>query len=141
MAAGRERIHENFHSGHTSPFGPRPIIMDAWTLLRERGLNPKLGTQVVILDQSELQQRRQQSPIPTGSPILAELVDLATRNELLAVILDTQNIVLHRGGHHNALAAADQFGFVDGACWDLNHAGVNAAGLAQILGTPITVNR
>jgi transcriptional regulator of acetoin/glycerol metabolism len=69
------------------------------------------------------------------------LVDLAGRNELLAVVLDADNIVLHRGGHDNALAAADRLGYVEGACWNLDHAGVNAAGLAPIFGRPTTVNR
>jgi len=136
-----ERIHQDFHSGHAGPLGPRPIILDAWTLLRKHGLQPERGTRVVILDQSELQQRRQQSQIPAGSPVLAELNDLAVRNGLLAVVLNDHSHVLHRGGHRNALAAADRLGFVDGACWDLRHAGVNAAGLVQILGVPVTVNR
>jgi hypothetical protein len=135
------RIHEDFQRGHAGPFGPRPIILDAWTLLRKHGLYPERGTRVVILDRSELQQRRQQSPIPTGSPVLAELNDLAARNGLLAVVLDAHSHVLHRRGHRKALTAADRLGFVDGACWDLRHAGVNAAGLAQILGVPVTVNR
>lgn len=134
-----ERIHEDFYRGCTNPFGPRPIILDAWKFTRERGLNPERGTEVVLLDPSKLRQRRQQCPIPTTS--LAELVDLAARNELLAVVLDTDNIVLHRGGHHDALAAADRLGYLEAACWNLNYAGVNAAGLAPILGRPTTVNR
>lgn len=136
-----ERIHEEFHGGRPSPFSPRPIIRDAWNLGRTRGLDCRRGTEVVLLGPSELHRRRQQSPVSTRSSSLAELVDLATRNELLAVVLDADSIVLHRGGYHDALAAADQLGFLDGAVWDLDHAGVNAAGLAQVLGRPATVNR
>jgi RNA polymerase sigma factor (sigma-70 family) len=136
-----ERIHADFHRGRTGPFAPRPIIRRAWTLLREFGVPPEHSTQITVLGRSELQERRQQSPIPASSPVLAELADLATRNGLLAVVLDAQGTVLRRRGDNDALAAADQLGFVDGACWDLHHAGVNAAGLAQILGAPATVNR
>ncbi|RSM79998.1 helix-turn-helix transcriptional regulator [Kibdelosporangium aridum] len=137
-----ERLHEDFHrGGQPSPLGLRPIILDAWNLAQERGLDPDRGTEVVLLDPSDLRQRREQSPIPARSPVLSELVDLAARHELLAVVLDADSIVLHRGGHRKALAAADRLGYVEGVCWDLDHAGVNAVGLARILGRPVTVNR
>ncbi len=136
-----QRIHESFAGGDTGLSMPRPVIGDAWTLLRDGGLTPDRGTRVELLDQDELAWRRHRSPIPVDSPILAELVDLATRNELLAVVLDSRLTVLHRGGHRDALAAADRLGFVDGACWDLAHAGVTAAGLAGHLGAPVAVNR
>lgn len=136
-----ERIHEDFHRGTANPFGPRPDILEAWEMTREWELDPGRGTKVVQLDRDELRQRRAQSPVPGRSPILAELFDLAERNDLLAVVLDTDSIVLYRGGHPDALAAADRLGYQEAAAWNLYNAGVNAAGLAPILGRPATVNR
>ncbi|OXM42482.1 hypothetical protein [Amycolatopsis alba] len=132
-----ERVHEDFHRGHANLLAPRPVILDAWRLARERGLNPERGTEAVLVDADELRQRRRNSPLPA----LAALTDLAARNELLAVVLDADDIVLHRGGHRSALAAADRLGYLEGACWNLDRAGVNAAGLAPIVGGQVTVNR
>ncbi|WP_433264599.1 hypothetical protein ACQPZF_35515 [Actinosynnema sp. CS-041913] len=136
-----QRVHETFRAGGAGPLTPRPVIADGWARLNEDGLTPDRGTLVELLDRDELERRRRLSPLPAGSPVVAELIDLATRNELLAVVLDSDDMVLHRGGHRDALAAADRLGFLDGACWDGDHAGVTAAGLARSLGAPVTVNR
>jgi hypothetical protein len=71
-----ERIHEDFHRGTANPFGPRPVILDAWKRTRKWKLDPGRGTKVVQLDRDRLHQRRAQSLISRRSPILAELFDL-----------------------------------------------------------------
>lgn len=134
-----ENAHEDFRLGRVGTVVPRPVIHDAWTSLRSRGVDPDRGTQVVLLDRDELRRRREQCGI-SGSLVAREFDDFAARNELLAVVLDDECVVLHRGGDRATLAAADVLGFVDGACWSLEKAGVTAAGLARRMCVPMTVN-
>lgn len=140
MAAG-ERIHQEFHEGNPGPFGPRPLIGAAWVEAMHKGVKPTAGADVVFLDRDELKRRRERSAVPSGSPFLAELNIMALRHGMLSVVLDAESHVLHRGGQSSELGAADKVGFMDGAVWDLEHAGANAAGASGHYGVPITVSR
>ncbi|MFC5057351.1 hypothetical protein [Saccharothrix xinjiangensis] len=134
-----QRVHETFGDGVGGRALPRPVIADGWTRLRAGGLKPDRGTLVELVDPDELRQRR--APAGAGWPVIAAMIDLAARNDLPAVVVDADQVVLHRGGHRGAMAAADRVGFVEGARWDLAHAGLTAVGLARALGAPATVNR
>jgi transcriptional regulator of acetoin/glycerol metabolism len=73
--------------------------------------------------------------------VLNALTDLAKDTGQMMVIADADRVVLWRGGARKVLDAADSLGFVEGAYWDMEHAGVNGIELASMIGTTVTVSR
>ena len=59
----------------------------------------------------------------------------------MTVVTDADGTVLWRGGAPEVLGRADQAGFVLGALWDLEHAGVGGIALALATGRTVHVCR
>jgi RNA polymerase sigma factor (sigma-70 family) len=136
-----ERVYEAFHRGETLPLAPRKVIGWAWKLAKDLQVDPKRSTEVATLSQDEVIRRRRESPVAACSWVLNAMVDLAEATEHMMVITDADSTVLWRGGARKIQDAADVLGFVQGANWDLAHAGVNGISLASIIGTTVAVSR
>lgn len=135
-----ERVHEAFLRGETLPLAPRPVISKAWQLAKDRGVDPECGgTGTAILDQDKILWRRRESPVLAW--VLNDLVELAKDTGQMMVIADPDRVVLWRGGASTVLDAADSLGFVEGAYWDMERAGVNGIELASMTGSTVTVSR
>lgn len=136
-----ERLHEAFHRGEQLPAAPRPVIGWAWQLAKNLGIDPEHGAETTTLSRDEVARRRRQSPVAACRWVLSALTKLAEATGQMMIIVDGDSVVLWRGGSRNVLDAADQLGFVEGAHWGMEHAGVNGIALALMIGTTVTVNR
>jgi DNA-directed RNA polymerase specialized sigma24 family protein len=135
-----ERVHEAFLRGETLPVAPRSVISKAWQVAKDRGVDPeRAGTGTAILDQDEILRRRGESPVLAW--VLNDLVELAKDAGQMMVVADADRVVLWRGGASKVLSAADSLGFVEGAYWDMERAGVNGIELASMTGSTVTVSR
>jgi RNA polymerase sigma factor (sigma-70 family) len=139
MAVG-ERMYQAMIDDEPLPVRPRPMIRQAWTLLKKEGLDHRHGAQVQV-GRDEVARRRRQSPVAACSWVLGAIVELAAATNQMAVIADRDGVVLWRGGASNVLEAADDAAFVEGACWDLWHAGSNGIALCLRERRPVTVSQ
>jgi transcriptional regulator of acetoin/glycerol metabolism len=102
---------------------------------------PDRGKEIELLGRHEVQRRLHESQLTAYSWALKALVDLGKAIEQMMVVADPDGVVLWRGGAHRVLGLADQLGFVEGAHWDIQHAGANGIALALTTRQTVTVCR
>ena len=132
LAVGHS-VYEAFLSGaETLPVAPRPMIRQAWDQAVALGVDPEHGRPQEPLGDDELKHRRERFlRAVDGIPwVLARLADLATETGQMMVLADQHGVVLWRGGDSTIIKKADQAAFVDGARWDISHAGPGGIALA-----------
>jgi transcriptional regulator of acetoin/glycerol metabolism len=93
------------------------------------------------LDRDEVQRRRHKSPLTACPWALEALADLGKATKQMMVVVDQDGVVLWRGGDRKVLGLADQMIFVEGAIWNIEHAGPNGIALALTTKRTVTVCR
>jgi RNA polymerase sigma factor (sigma-70 family) len=134
-----ERLYEAYQCGDPLPAAPRLMILQAWDEAKAHKVNPQRGTDVDPLGWDEVKRRRRESPIATCPWALDALAELGKTTRQMMVVVDVDGVVLCRGGDRGVLRLADQLGFVEGAHWDIKHAGANGIALALMTGRTETV--
>ncbi|MGH3791218.1 MAG: sigma factor-like helix-turn-helix DNA-binding protein [Pseudonocardiaceae bacterium] len=134
-----ERLWEAFQNGDPLPAIPRPVILTGWNLARDLNVPPECGRQVEPLGRDEVRRRRHNSPLIACSAVLHALTELGDATNQMMVVVDSDGVVLWRGGTRRVLRLADDVGFIEGALWDLEHAGVNGIALALTTKQTVTV--
>lgn len=134
-----QQLYEAYQRGDPLPAAPRPVIRWAWDKAKHLRVDPKCGKAVEPCDWDEVKYRRSESPLAACSWARDALAELGKTTGQMMVIVDADGVVLWRGGDRGALRRAEQLGFVEGACWDIEHAGVNGIALALMTGRTVTV--
>ncbi len=129
-----ERLYEAYQCGDPLPDAPRLMILQAWDEAKAHKVNPQRGTDVDPLGWDEVKRRRRESPIATCPWALDALAELGKTTRQMMVVVNVDGVVLCRGGDRGVLRLADQLGFVEGAHWDIKHAGANGIALALMTG-------
>lgn len=132
-----QQLWEAFQNGNPLPAIPRPVIFRAWKIAKLLKVPPERGREVKPLDSNELQHRRHESPFNACPWALDALAELGKTTKQMMVVVDSDGVVLWRGGDRKILGLADELVFVEGARWDIEHAGAN--GIALALATKQTV--
>jgi transcriptional regulator of acetoin/glycerol metabolism len=136
-----QRLWEAFQNGDPLPAIPRPVILRAWKEAKQLKVPPERGREREPLDRDEVQRRRHKSPLTACPWALDALADLGKATKQMMVVVDPDGVVLWRGGDRKVLGLADQLAFVEGAHWDIKHAGSNGIALALTTKQTVTVCR
>lgn len=134
-----EQSWEAFQNGDPLPALPRPVIFTGWHMAKDLKVPPERGRQVEPLGWDEVRRRRHNFPLIACSAVLHELTELGGATKQMMVVVDSDGVVLWRGGTRRVLRLADDVGFVEGARWDIEHAGVNGIALALTTKQTVTV--
>jgi DNA-directed RNA polymerase specialized sigma24 family protein len=137
----KQQLWEAFQSEKPLPAAPRLVILRAWKRAKDLNVPPDRGKKVELLGRDEVQRRLHESPLTACAWALKALVDLGKATEQMMVVADPDGVVLWRGGARRVLGLADQLGFVEGAHWDIRHAGANGIALALTTRQTVTVCR
>jgi RNA polymerase sigma factor (sigma-70 family) len=139
--AVERQLWEAFQSEKPLSTAPRLVILRAWQRAKDLNVPPDRGKEIEPLGRQEVQRRLHESPLTACSWALKALVDLGKTIEQMMVVADPDGVVLWRGGAQRVLGLADQLGFVEGAHWDIQHAGANGIALALTTRQTVTVCR
>jgi transcriptional regulator of acetoin/glycerol metabolism len=137
--AGRQ-LWEAFQNGDPLPAIRWPVILRAWKEAKHLKVPPERGREINPLDRDEVH-RRHKSPLTACPWPLDALADLGKVTKQMMIVVDQDGVVLWRGGDRKVLGLADQMTFVEGAHWDIQHAGPNGIALALTTKRTVTVCR
>jgi transcriptional regulator of acetoin/glycerol metabolism len=135
-------VYDAHLRGVRLPIAPRRIITWAWDRAQALKLNPERGAPVPLIDENELADRRERSPLAgDGAWVLRRMAELATDTGTMSVVTDSDGVVLWRDGDRTVMAKADNARFTLRAKWDFSTAGPGGIALALLRRTMVTVCR
>jgi hypothetical protein len=134
------RAHERSLAGASAPVGVRELVADSWKRSLAAGVAPEAPGAPVVLDDEELQQARDRSPLaPAIDAILAALSGLDAEARHVVAIGDAEANLLWVTGNLAAVDLAREMRFQEGAAWSESAAGTNAVGTAAALDHPVQI--
>lgn len=127
-------------AGRSSAVAPRTEIGESWGRVLRSGLDPDGDNHAGLLSLSDVERRRQHSPLAEVLPVLRDaLVSVADAAQHIMVVSDAEGRLLWREGHPSVLKLADGLGFEVGADWSESAAGTNGVGTPLVTGRPVQV--
>ena len=131
--------HEVTLSGRGTPAVLRDVIVRSWARCLEGGVDPERPAPR-LLDRGETEQRLNGHPLAVVLPLLLELVaEVAHDARHLAVLGDTDGLLLWAEGHPSMIEAAAKPHFVPGCLCSEEAIGTNAIGTALVLDRAVQV--
>ena len=109
-------------------------MLAAWRRSGEAGVRPDQDMPSRFLDDADLQQARDQSPIGRiAGEIVQAVADTSAAGRHLVVLSDADGVVLWRAGSAQAMRGADRIAFAEGADW--SESGIGTNGISRALET------
>jgi sigma-54 dependent transcriptional regulator, acetoin dehydrogenase operon transcriptional activator AcoR len=142
LSAPDDHLWENFQKGHSIARNKAgKLLRTHWERSRELGVKADGPAAPEGVSGGDLAVRRDRAEavFAEGSPLLEQFTqELSTRN-VIAVLTDSDGVVLveHGGGKFKSTAVKTRL--VEGARWDEATRGTNAIGTVLSLGTPVGV--
>jgi hypothetical protein len=134
------RVHDALLSGDRPPADPRGLVARSWQRVRAQGVDPDLGDPPGPLPRTEVERRRERSPLQRVLPELrAALTSVAEDARHVMVITDADGVLLWREGSTRVRHRADGLGFTEGANWSEALVGTNAIGTALAERSPVQI--
>ncbi|AKE22645.1 MULTISPECIES: acetoin dehydrogenase operon transcriptional activator AcoR [Bacillus] len=119
----------------------RKRIAESWHRCKKAEVNPYLEKGPKVLQQTELDQQSKKHSffLTTAKPYLEKLLPAIKEMEMMALLIDSDGVVLALDGHPRALYEAKRINFVEGACWTETAVGTNAIGTALHISEPVAI--
>ncbi|MFE0640747.1 GAF domain-containing protein [Streptomyces sp. NPDC058877] len=135
------RVREETLAGRRPPIAPRPVINASWQRMARLGLDPDKGTDTVLLQREELEERRRNTVLSEVMQTLSGgLAGIADASLQIMVITDEQGRVLWRQGNLSVLRKANGICLEEGAAWTERATGTNAVGTALAMDRAVRVH-
>lgn len=146
MSAGLSRSREGWLASCESGLvgtplpGARDVVSSSWWRAHSTGLDPDRVLPPVLLDGSDLLDRRDAHPLASVLPTARRLLlDEPLGVPVLMAVSDVDGTLLWVEGDPGLRRAAERMAFTAGARWSEDVAGLNAPGTALALGRPVRV--
>ncbi|WP_306327569.1 helix-turn-helix domain-containing protein [Streptomyces venezuelae] len=135
------RVREETLAGRTPPIAPRAVIDASWQRMARLGLDPDQGTNSVLLQRDELEERRRTTLLSEVMQTLSGgLAGIADTSLQIMVVTDEHGRVLWRQGNLAVMRQANGICLEEGAAWTEHTTGTNAVGTALATGRAVQVH-
>lgn len=132
------RVHDAVIGGGRAAQPPRAVVQRSWARMISLGLDPSGHNARAVLPRSELERRRNDSPLGLVIGDLRQvLTGVADASHFLMVVTDADGVILWREGSAQVRLRADALGFTEGAVWTEERVGTNAIGTALAEAAPV----
>jgi GAF domain-containing protein len=134
-------IHERELGGDSaSSADVREVVRESWRRSLAAGVAPDQGGAPMRLAPSELERRREQSPLAAVIDVIhSKLASLDEDARHIVAIADAEANLLWVTGDTATCERAREMGFQEGGGWSENAAGTNALGTALALDHPVQI--
>jgi len=120
--------------------GVRDMVADSWLRSLAAGIDVDASAPPITLDSERLGDYRDEHPLSQIFPVLYDVLGQAAQEcDSVMAVADEAGTLLWVCGPPGVLRRAESISFVEGACWDEEHAGTNAPGTALRLDAPVTI--
>jgi AraC-like DNA-binding protein len=135
-------LHQFMRSGKIEEHSVRTLIAESWMRCRGDGAKPDpMRTPSTSLHgEPHRNHRLDGEMVRAGVPILEEAREALLHSETIAILADSQGIVLKTEGDEVALTAAVDLGLTPDEDWTERSRGTNSIGTALCTGTPVHVH-
>jgi len=136
-------LEQFLRSGTLARNAVRTPIAESWIRCYRDGVEPDAGRASSVSRRRDPPIRRRSRDVAfarAGLPILAEARDALSHSETIAVLADSQGIVLKTEGDEVAMDAAADLGLTPNEDWTERSRGTNSIGTALLTGAAVHVH-
>lgn len=132
------RLHDSVISSGRLSQQPRAVVRRSWARMLGIGLDPGGDNVRSVVPRSDLERRRQASPLELVVDDLRQVVArVADASRFVMVVTDAEGVILWREGSARVRRQADVLGFQEGTVWTESQVGTNAIGTALAEAAPV----